>query len=155
MENKIFNWVLVIILITLGMTVLSGIAAAQPEESTPPVDGFFICVVAFLIIMLVIGIVACVWIYRDATDRGMSGALWVVLVIVATIVGNFIGFIVIIIIYLVVRRDSGYGYGYPPPPGYGYGYPPPPPPPYAYPPPPGYGYPPPPPPGYGYPPRRY
>jgi len=39
----------------------------------------------------------CVYVYRDATRRGMNAAMWVLIVIFGQILG--------IIIYLIVRRD--------------------------------------------------
>jgi heme/copper-type cytochrome/quinol oxidase subunit 2 len=157
MENKLRNWILVIVFTLFGFLSLTGNTAAQDEEIWFWGLGPFMCLFFFLILPIIVLIFTSVWIYRDANERGMGGGLWVVLLVIATFVGYFIGFIVIIIIYLVVRREPGYT-GYPPPPGYGYGYPPPPPP--AYPPPqPGYGYPPPPPPPgyqqYGRPPPPY
>jgi ABC-type transport system involved in multi-copper enzyme maturation permease subunit len=93
--------------------------------------GYFFCVA----IMFVIGILIAVWVYRDAQSRGMSGALWLIIVILTSWIG--------LIIYLVVRSPkvapppAPYGAMAPPP---AYGAPPPPP---AYgAPPPGYGPPP-------------
>ena len=54
---------------------------------------------------LIIAILVAVWIYRDANSRGMSGILWLILLIVMTLFLNLIGFIIIIIIYLIVRKD--------------------------------------------------
>ena len=70
--------------------------------------GLFCCwVIGWLVLWLLVGI----WVYRDAESRGMSGVLWLLVVLVAGIIG--------IIIYLVVRTDRPSG-GYPsaPQPGY-------------------------------------
>ncbi|MBI4416614.1 MAG: zinc ribbon domain-containing protein [Euryarchaeota archaeon] len=80
---------------------------------------------AFIIAWFVIWILVAIWVYKDAESRGMGGVLWLIVVLVAGIIG--------LIIYLVVRgshpvRPPGYpaGYPYPPPyPGYGPAYPPP------------------------------
>ena len=48
--------------------------------------------------MLVIWILVIVWVYRDAERRGMNGVLWALLVFI----GNLIG----LLIYLLVRSDS-------------------------------------------------
>jgi len=109
--------------------------------------GWALCMMCILI-PIVITILIAVWLYKDAEKRGSSGALWVVILILATLFLSFIGMIIVIIIWLVIRGPERPP-GYMPPPGYGPpapGYPPPPPPGY-YPPPSG-GYPPPPPPGY-------
>lgn len=49
-------------------------------------------------LFLVIWIVVIVWVYRDAERRGMNGVLWALLVFL----GNLIG----LLIYLIVRSDS-------------------------------------------------
>lgn len=75
----------------------------------------------FLIIGLwVIFILIAVWVYRDAESRGMSGALWLIIVILLGLIG--------LIVYLIVRSDHPVG-GYPAPYAPGYapypgGYPP-------------------------------
>jgi len=87
--------------------------------------GYIFCVV----IWFIIGILICVWVYRDAQSRGMSGVLWLIVVLLTGLIG--------LIIYLVVRSPKAA----PPPPMYGAPVPPP-----AYgapPPPPAYGAPPP------------
>ena len=66
-----------------------------------------------MVVMLIISILIAVWVYRDAKSRGMSGALWLIIVLIAGIIG--------LIIYLVVRHDK-VPEGYYPPPGQ---YPPP------------------------------
>lgn len=50
------------------------------------------------IVWLIIAILLCVWVYRDAEKRGMSGALWLIVVLIAGIIG--------LIIYLIVRKDK-------------------------------------------------
>ncbi len=64
--------------------------------------GLTMCLVIFLI-PLIIAILLCIWIYKDANKRGKSGGLWVLLLILCTLFFNFIGLIVIIIIWLIVR----------------------------------------------------
>lgn len=60
------------------------------------------------VIFWIIAILLCIWVYRDAESRGMSGALWLIIVLL----GSIIGFI----IYLVVRKDKTENKGAPPPP---------------------------------------
>jgi TctA family transporter len=50
------------------------------------------------IIWFIIAIILCIWVYRDAEARGMGGALWLIIVLIAGIVG--------FIIYLVVRKPK-------------------------------------------------
>jgi RNA polymerase subunit RPABC4/transcription elongation factor Spt4 len=49
-------------------------------------------------VLLIIWIFVIVWVYRDAERRGMNGVLWALLVFI----GNLIG----LLIYLIVRSDS-------------------------------------------------
>ena len=92
-----------------------------------------------LLVPLILFIAVAVWMYGDANSRGMSGGIWVLVLILASLFGSFVGGIIVVVIYLLVREGHlgarGYRYGYPYPPPGGYGYPPP-----------GYGYS-----GYGYP----
>lgn len=46
----------------------------------------------------VISILLCIWVYRDAESRGMNGALWLIIVLIAGIIG--------LIVYLVVRKEK-------------------------------------------------
>jgi len=56
-----------------------------------------ICLVG--IAWFIIGILLCIWVYRDAERRGMNGVLWLIVVLIAGIIG--------LIIYLVVRKEKG------------------------------------------------
>jgi len=127
---------------TVGMTV---VAQDEDIEDVPwEFWGIGIAILAIcMIIILVIAIAIAVWLYKDAEKRGKSGALWVVLLIVAALVFNIIGVIAVIIIWILVRPPLGMPGG--PPPQYGPppqqpGYPPQQPP--YYPPPQQPGYPP-------------
>jgi cytochrome bd-type quinol oxidase subunit 2 len=126
MRQFLLRGLLIFIISVLGLLALTGNAAAQADA--------FICFSGifclFPVLMLVISIIIAIWVYRDAESRGMNGVLWLIVVLVAGIIG--------LIVYLVVRTDKPqYPPGGYPPPAYG-GYPPPPP---------GGQYPPPPPPG--------
>ena len=44
------------------------------------------------------GLLILIWVYRDAEKRGMNGALWLIIVLLA----NFIG----LIMYVVVREPE-------------------------------------------------
>ena len=53
---------------------------------------------ALIAVWFIIWILVAIWVYRDAESRGMSGALWLIIVILIGLIG--------IIIYLVVRSDK-------------------------------------------------
>ncbi|MBU4256282.1 MAG: hypothetical protein KKB04_03365, partial [Candidatus Thermoplasmatota archaeon] len=46
------------------------------------------------IIMLIISIAIAIWVYKDAEKRGKSGALWLVIVVLTSIIGLIIWFVV-------------------------------------------------------------
>ena len=52
-----------------------------------------------LLIMTFIWLAVIIWVYRDAQKRGMNGVLWALLVFLGSIVG--------LIIYLIVRTEPG------------------------------------------------
>nr|MDO8062581.1 PLDc N-terminal domain-containing protein [Candidatus Freyrarchaeum guaymaensis]HDO80025.1 hypothetical protein [Candidatus Bathyarchaeota archaeon] len=58
----------------------------------------FIMGVTYLVIALwcIVAIILAVWVYRDAEERGMEGALWLIIVLLTGIIG--------LIIYLIVRE---------------------------------------------------
>lgn len=65
------------------------------------------------VIWFVLWIIIAIWVYRDAEQRGMSGALWLLIVIFTGLIG--------LIIYIVVRSDRPqYGYAQQPYPQYQY-----------------------------------
>ncbi|HLE54743.1 MAG TPA: zinc ribbon domain-containing protein [Thermoplasmata archaeon] len=83
-----------------------------------PFGAFLTVICALVIAALVVFIFLAVWLYRDAESRGMSGGLWVVILLLASLFFSFLGLIVVLIIYLLVRGQHPYG-SYPA--GYGYG----------------------------------
>jgi heme/copper-type cytochrome/quinol oxidase subunit 2 len=60
------------------------------------------------LVWFIIGILLCIWVYRDAERRGMNGVLWLIIVLIAGLIG--------LIIYLIVRKDKTSGQAAPPPP---------------------------------------
>lgn len=65
-----------------------------------------ICLLA--IVWFVIAILICIWVYKDAESRGMNGVLWLIVVLVAGLLG--------LIIYLIVRKEKPAEKQPPPPP---------------------------------------
>lgn len=68
--------------------------------------GLIFCLIP--IVWFVIAILLCIWVYRDAESRGMNGVLWLIIVLIAGIIG--------LIVYLVVRKEKGPSQAPPPPP---------------------------------------
>jgi heme/copper-type cytochrome/quinol oxidase subunit 2 len=50
------------------------------------------------VVWFIVAILLCIWVYRDAKSRGMNGALWLIIVLIAGIIG--------LIIYIVVREEK-------------------------------------------------
>lgn len=68
--------------------------------------GLLFCLIP--IVWFVIAILLCIWVYRDAESRGMNGVLWLIVVLIAGILG--------LIIYLIVRKEKTPSREAPPPP---------------------------------------
>jgi FtsH-binding integral membrane protein len=68
--------------------------------------GGIVCLIP--VVWFIVGLLLCIWVYRDAESRGMGGALWLIIVLIAGIIG--------LIIYLVVRKDKKSEASPPPPP---------------------------------------
>lgn len=68
--------------------------------------GLTVCII-MLIIPLILAILVGIWMYKDAEKRGKQGALWLILLILMTLFLNIIGFIIILVIWLVVRPPIG------------------------------------------------
>jgi len=67
-----------------------------------------VCLLIFVGIPLIIAILLAIWIYKDAEERGKSGALWaVLLIIVSILIPFFIGLILVSVIWLAIRPPIG------------------------------------------------
>jgi hypothetical protein len=113
-------------------TLTGGLTPFQFE----PFGALLVWICFLAIAAVVVFIFVAIWLYRDAQSRGMSGALWVVILLIASFFFSFLGGVVVLVIYLVVRTGhpmygapAGYGYGYGPYAAYAPPYPPPPAPP--------------------------
>ena len=118
--RKITFLVLIAIMVLTTITVS---VSAQDELDLPWGLGgllglsIIMLVLICLLIPLIIAILIAVWIYKDAEKRGKSGAVWVLILIVAALFLNFIGVIGVIILWLIVRppiRGPGVGMVVPP-----------------------------------------
>jgi heme/copper-type cytochrome/quinol oxidase subunit 2 len=70
--------------------------------------GFSLLFCLVPLVWFIVAILLCIWVYRDAERRGMNGVLWLIIVLIAGIIG--------LIIYLIVRKDKTSGQAAPPPP---------------------------------------
>ena len=96
------------------MTAASSIVASAqddfpwgPEETALFMGlGLTMCLI-IVVVPLVIAIIACIWIYKDAEKRGKQGILWVLILILAAIFLSFIGLIIVIVVWLAIRPPIG------------------------------------------------
>lgn len=104
----------------MGALLATGLTPAQQNGE---IFAGLLCSIIIPIIFLIIWIWVAIWVYRDAQSRGMEATMWLLITLLAGILG--------LIIYLVVRNQPQPRLApQSPPPGYAY--PPPPPPPGSY-----------------------
>ena len=114
-DSKRLGKVLVAILLlamltfaTVGMSVAAQDEVTDDDLSMNPMDialGGVCCMI--LLIPFIIGLLIAIWVYKDAKKRGMSGGLWLLIVILFGLLG--------LIIYLIVRRGHPIMPAMPPP----------------------------------------
>ncbi len=77
---------------------------AQPFQ-LGPLDPFLgaLCIAA--IASLVIFILIAIWVYRDAETRGMDGNIWAIAFVLAGFFVPFVGGLVVLILYLILRAE--------------------------------------------------
>ena len=105
----------IIALTCILMTVaLSIVASAQDDFPWGAEEtaffmglGLITCLIISIVVSLVIAILACIWIYKDAEKRGKQGILWVLLLILAAIFLSIIGLIIVIVVWLAIRPPIG------------------------------------------------
>lgn len=78
-------------------SALAKTQALDYSQNFFPLFGGFFCF--FYLIMFVVWIILAIWVYKDAEQRGENAVLWLLIVLVAGIIG--------LIIYLVIRPKPG------------------------------------------------
>ncbi|MCK5112715.1 MAG: hypothetical protein KAQ84_04160, partial [Thermoplasmatales archaeon] len=102
--NKSKKMAIIALTCILMTAALSIVASAQDDfpwgaEETAVFLGLGLtCLIIIIVVALVIAILACIWIYKDAEKRGKQGILWVLLLILATIFLNIIGLVIVIVV---------------------------------------------------------
>jgi uncharacterized protein YqgC (DUF456 family) len=73
-------------------------AILNPGLLANQIEFLFVGILGLLcpLIWFILAILIAIWVYKDAESRGMSGVLWLIIVIIAGIIG--------LIIYFVVRK---------------------------------------------------
>ena len=114
--NKLKMLIMVALVFIIMSVTIATVSSAQDEyywDSWGPDEqaifmglGLTMCII-IVIIPLVIAILACIWIYKDAEKRGKQGGLWVLILILASLFLSFLGLIIVIIVWLVIRPPIG------------------------------------------------
>lgn len=68
--------------------------------------GLLICFIVILI-PIILAIIFAIWIYKDANKRGKEGIVWAIILLLVTLCLSFIGLIIIVVIWLVIRPPIG------------------------------------------------
>jgi hypothetical protein len=68
-------------------------------ESTAAGPGFLSLGIILVILWFVIAIIIAVWVYRDATEHGQNGVLWMIIVLILSVIG--------LLVWLVKRKSFG------------------------------------------------
>lgn len=80
-------------------------------------EGLILWALALCAISFIALLVGAIWMHGDAQKRRMDATLWLILLIIATLFGNVVGFIIVFVAYLIVRENhpiGGVPYGYGP-----------------------------------------
>ncbi len=111
--DKIKKMTLIALTCILMTAALSIVTSAQDDFPWGPEEtaffmglGLTMCLI-IVVVPLVIAILACIWIYKDAEKRGKQGILWVLILILAAIFLSFIGLIIVIVVWLAIRPPIG------------------------------------------------
>jgi geranylgeranylglycerol-phosphate geranylgeranyltransferase len=79
----------------MGLGLLAFLADVIAHMQIGEVEAFISFILLAWIIWFIITILLCVWVYQDAKARGESGVLWLIVILIAGIIG--------LIIWLIVR----------------------------------------------------
>jgi RNA polymerase subunit RPABC4/transcription elongation factor Spt4 len=98
-ERTVLTAVVVVVVLFIFLNILSFFFGGSHVHSLFHHTGVptVISLSILPLILLAVLIVMMIWVYRDAESRGMNGALWALLIFVGNVVG--------LIIYLIVRND--------------------------------------------------
>ena len=80
-------------------------------------EGWIFLFLALCAVGAIALLVGALWMYRDARTRRMDATLWLIFLIIATLLGTVVGFVIVIVLYLIIRESHPIGGGMTP--GYG------------------------------------
>src|SRR2546421_1717320 len=76
-------------------------------------DGWIFILLGLCAIGVIALLVGALWIYQDAQRRRMDAPLGLVFLITATLLGTVVGFVIVVVLYLIIRKTHPMGGGRP------------------------------------------
>src|SRR5216117_600345 len=74
-------------------------------------EGWIFIVLALCAVGVIALLVGALWMYQDAQRRRMDATLWLIFLIIATLLGTVVGFVIVVVLYLIIRENHPIGGG--------------------------------------------
>src|SRR5207253_2832260 len=74
-------------------------------------EGWIFIVLALCAVGVIALLVGALWMYQDAQRRRMDATLWLIFLIIATLLGTVVGFVIVVVLYLIIRHSHPIGGG--------------------------------------------
>jgi len=74
-------------------------------------DGWIFIFLGLCAIGVIALLVGALWMYQDAQRRRMDATLWLIFLIIATLLGTVVGFVIVVVLYLIIRESHPIGGG--------------------------------------------
>src|SRR5206468_11860070 len=74
-------------------------------------EGWIFIVLALCAVGVIALLVGALWMYQDAQRRRMDATLWLIFLIIATLLGTVVGFVIVVVLYLIIRESHPIGGG--------------------------------------------
>src|SRR5437016_5895497 len=72
-------------------------------------EGWIFIVLALCAVGVIALLVGALWMYQDAQRRRMDATLWLIFLIIATLLGTVVGFVIVVVLYLIIRESHPIG----------------------------------------------
>src|SRR5438445_11393701 len=74
-------------------------------------EGWIFIFLALCAVGVIALLVGALWMYQDAQRRRTDAAVWVIFLIIATLLGTVVGFVIVVVLYLIIRESHPIGGG--------------------------------------------
>jgi len=88
-----------IMMLLISMLIIPPSVPAYSIGSSSGITAIFVAIILGIILLFAFWIYVIIWIYKDAEKRGESGVLWLLIVLVAGLIG--------VIVWLAIRPPIG------------------------------------------------